>query len=438
MIGVFTAKYVRDHLDEIKASMKKRESKYPLAELLDLDDEYRKLQKQVQDLRAKRNKGSEEVSKLKKAGKRVEEEKVRELADIRNQIEGLEKTGAEFEQKMNQILWNMPNTLDESVPHGKDDTGNVEIRKVGAAKKKTMKSHDEILKGLDLLDLEQAAKVSGARFYYLKGDLALLEQALIRFQIDELTKKGYTLISPPLMLRRDYYRGATATADFQEALYEVGESNEAKDRQDLEKIEDDLFLIATSEHAIAALNADKIFSNKELPKKFVGISPCFRREAGSHGKDTKGIFRVHQFYKVEQFIVCKQEDSPKLFEELLSNSEELCRKLKLPYKVVNICTGDIGTVAAKKYDIEGYMPGQDKYRELVSCSNCTDWQSLRLDIKYDEGTERKYAHTLNSTAVGSTTRAIVAIVENYYSEKTGKITIPEVLVPYMNGKKEIG
>ena len=240
------------------------------------------------------------------------------------------------------------------------------------------------------------------------------------------------------MLKKDYYRGATATGDFREALYLVDESNEAKAEESLEHTENNLFLIATSEHAIAALNAGKIFSNKDLPKKFVGISPCFRREAGSHGKDTKGIFRVHQFYKVEEFIISRQEDSQRFFDELLANSEELAVKLGIPYRVVNICTGDIGTVAAKKYDIEGYMPGQDKYRELVSCSNCTDWQSIRLDIRYDEGTTRKYAHTLNSTAMGSTTRALVAIVENYYDAETGKIKIPDVLVPYMNGKREIG
>jgi seryl-tRNA synthetase len=435
---MLTAKYVRDHLDEIKASLAKRQLQYPIAELLELDDKYRKLQKQEQDLRTKRNKGSEEVSKIKKSGKEAGSEKVKELADIRKQVEELEKQRSELEQKIHSILWNMPNVLDVSVPYGKDDAGNLEIRKEGKVEKRKMKTHDEILKELDLLDLDQAAKVSGARFYYLKGDLALLEQALIRFQIDELIKKGYTLISPPLMIRSEYYKGVTAMADFQETLYKVGDSNETKERPDLEKIEDDLYLIATSEHAIAAFNADKLYSARELPKRFVGISPCFRREAGSHGKDTKGIFRVHQFYKVEQFIVCKENESAGLFDELISNSEDLCRKLKLPYRVVNICTGDIGTVAAKKYDIEGYMPGQDKYRELVSCSNCTDWQSLRLDIKYDEAGERKYAHTLNSTAMGSTTRAIVAIVENYYNEKTGKITVPEVLVPYMNGKKEIG
>lgn len=435
---MLNTKYVRDNLEKIKSSMERRGSNYPLDELLKLDVEYRKMQTEIQELRSERNKGSEEISKLKKTGAAVSEDKINNLAEIKGKIESLEKKGTETETRLNELLWNLPNSIDIAVPKGKDDSENVEIRRHGKAEKRDMKSHDEILEELGLLDLEQAAKVSGARFYYLKGDLALLEQALIRFQIDELVKKGYTLIAPPLMLKKEYYRGATATGDFKEALYSVGESSEAKLEEELEHTDNDLFLIATSEHAIAALNAGRIFSNKELPKKFVGISPCFRREAGSHGKDTKGIFRVHQFYKVEQFIVSKQEDSPKFFDELLSNSEELAAKLGIPYRVVNICTGDIGTVASKKYDIEGYMPGQGKYRELVSCSNCTDWQSLRLDIKYDEGTTRKYAHTLNSTALGSTTRAIVAIVENYYNSATGKIDIPEVLVPYMNGKKEIG
>ena len=437
-VNVLTTKYVRDNLERIKSSMERRGGNYPLNELLKLDEEHRKMQTEIQELRSKRNSGSEEISKLKKEGAEISEDKINNLAEIKEKIESLEKKGAETETRLNELLWNLPNSIDITVPIGKDDSENVEIRRYGKAEKREMKSHDEILEGLGLLDLEQAAKVSGARFYYLKGDLALLEQALMRFQIDELVKKGYTLIAPPLMLKGEYYRGATATGDFKEALYSVGESSEAESEKELEHTDNDLFLIATSEHAIAALNAGKIFSNKELPKKFVGISPCFRREAGSHGKDTKGIFRVHQFYKVEQFIVSKQEDSPKFFDELLSNSEELAVKLGIPYRVVNICTGDIGTVASKKYDIEGYMPGQGKYRELVSCSNCTDWQSLRLDIRYDEGTTRKYTHTLNSTAMGSTTRALVAIVENYYNSETGKIDIPKVLIPYMNGKSEIG
>ncbi len=436
---MLTTRYVRDHLPQIRESLEQRHSDYPIDELLQLDEENRKLQAQVQELRSRRNRGSEEVSAERKAGKAPSESKTGELATLRKQIEELEGTGAAFQKKIDKLLWNMPNVLEKTVPFGKDDLENVVIREWGdATTRKEIPSHDEILSSMGLIDLEQAAKVSGARFYYLKGALALLEQALISFQIHELVSKGYTLISPPLMLRKEYYMGATAMADFQETLYRIGENQESIGREDLEKTEEDLFLIATSEHAIAALNAERIFSAKDLPLRFVGISPCFRREAGSHGKDTKGIFRVHQFYKVEQFIVSREEDSPKMFDELISNSESITRKLGIPYRVVNICTGDIGTVASKKYDIEGYLPGQGKYREMVSCSNCTDWQSLRLDIKYDEGGERKYAHTLNSTAFGSTTRAIVAIVENYYDKETGKIRVPGPLLPFMNGIKEIG
>jgi len=237
------------------------------------------------------------------------------------------------------------------------------------------------------------------------------------------------------MMKREYYKGVTSLADFEDALYKVGESREAMQNNDIEHIEDELFMISTSEHPIAAMHADHVFSANELPKKYVGWSPCFRREAGAHGKDTKGIFRVHQFYKVEQFIFSRQEDSWKYFEELASNEEELFKALGIPYRVVNICTGDIGIVAAKKYDLEAYLPVQKRYGEMCSCSNCTDWQSLRLDIKYDEKGERKYVHTLNATAI-ATERAIVAIIENYTNED-GTITVPDVLVPYM-GKRKIG
>lgn len=433
---MLTTKYVRDHLEEIRASLKRRESDYPLDELLDLDEEYRKLQKQVQDLRTKRNKGSEEISRLKKEGIEAGNEKVNELAETRKRIEGLEKTGEEFGQRIGLLLWNMPNVLHDSVPSGRDETGNVVVRQHGEPRQRKIPGHEEILRKLGLVELDQAAKVSGARFYYLKGDLVLLEQALIRFSIDLLSKKGYQPIAPPFMLKKEYYKGTTALGDFEETLYRVGDTKEAEASQNLERMDEELFLIATSEHVIAAMNAGALFSGKELPKKYLGISPCFRREAGSHGKDSKGIFRVHQFYKIEQFVVSRQDDSWKMLEELIANAEELWQKLKIPYRVLNMCTGDIGVVAAKKYDIEAYMPAQGRYREVVSCSNCTDWQSLRLDIRYDEG-ERKYVHTLNSTAI-ATTRALVAIVENCYDEKTGKVKVPDVLVQYMNGKKEIG
>lgn len=432
---MINAKYVREHLAEIKESLKRRKSDYPIDELLQLDEESRKVSTEAQQLRSQRNKGSMEVAELKKAKKEVGKQKMEELAKIKARIDQIEQQLPKYQERMDQLLWNLPNTLHESVPYGKDETENVELKKVGkpSAKKPKM-GHEEALTKLDLIDIEQASKVAGARFFYLKGDIALLEQALIQFSISELTRKGYTLIAPPMMMRKEYYRGVTALGDFQEMLYKVGEAKEAQEDKDVEHVDEDLFMIGTSEHPMAAMFANKVFSAKELPKKYIGFSPCFRREAGAHGKDTKGLFRVHQFYKVEQFAFTSQKDSWKAFDELMSNSEDLFKKLKLPYRTVNICTGDIGTVAAKKYDLEAYMPAQGTYREMVSCSNCTDWQSMRLDIRYDEGGERNYVHTLNSTAI-ATNRTIVAIVENYLNDD-GSITVPDALVPYM-GKDKI-
>ncbi len=432
---MITTRYVREHIDEINESMKKRHSDYPVAELLDLDEKSRKISTELQELRAKRNTGSLEVAQAKKQNKVVDDSKVAELSQIKKGIEEKEEELLKYQGRIDYLLMNMPNVLHDSVPYGKDSGENTEIKKWGTPRRKTSQNHVDILKKLNLLDLETAAKVSGARFYYLKGDLALLEQALIRFAIDVMISKGYTLISPPFMLKKKYYEGATALGDFEEALYKVSEPKEAQGAQNLEKIEDELFLISTSEHPMAALVAENVFSTRDLPIKYVGISPCFRREAGAHGKDTKGIFRVHQFYKVEQFVVTGQEESWDMFEEMIKNSEDIFQKLGLHYRIVNICTGDIGIVAAKKYDLEVYMPSSGEYREMVSCSNCTDWQSLRLDIKYDEKGKRTYAHTLNST-VSAIERLMVAIVENY-SNDDGTITVPDALVPYM-GKNRIG
>lgn len=432
---MLTTRYVRENLEAIKASLAKRRSAYPLDRLLELDEQNKAIQKEAQRLRSERNKGSLEVSEARKTSKEALDATIERLAGIKKRIVELEGEGYAFEKEVEALLWNMPNILDAEVPYGKDESENVEIRRVGKAEKRALPSHEEILTKLGLLDLEQAAKVSGARFYYLKGDLALLEQAMIRFALDFLMKKGYMLIAPPLMLKKEYYRGATALGDFEEALYKVGEAVVPDADKGMERLEDDLFLISTAEHPIAAMHADTVFSAKDLPKRYVGISPCFRREAGSHGKDTKGIFRVHQFYKVEQYVVCRKEEAQKIFEELLANTEGLFNGLGIPYRIVNICTGEIGIVASKKYDLEAYMPAQDRYRELASCSNCTDWQSMRLGIRYDEG-ERKYAYTLNNTAI-ATERTIAAIVENCVDEK-GSIKVPRVLVPYMNGKEVIG
>jgi seryl-tRNA synthetase len=249
--------------------------------------------------------------------------------------------------------------------------------------------------------------------------------ALINFALEELKNKGYVLVEPPFMMRKKPYEGVTDLADFEEMLYKIEE--------------EDLYLIATSEHAIAAMHMNEVLDEKDLPLRYAGISACFRKEAGSHGRDTRGIFRTHQFNKVEQFIFCKPEDSWKMHEELRENAEYLAQKLELPYRLVSVCTGDIGTVAAKKYDLEVWMPAQNSYREIVSCSNCTDYQARRLNIKYREikgKPPKDFVHTLNSTAI-ATGRTIVAILENY-QQKDGSIIIPTVLRKYMGGIERIG
>jgi len=267
-------------------------------------------------------------------------------------------------------------------------------------------------------DLERAAKVAGARFYYLLNDLVWLDFALTMYALDFLRRDGFTIVSPPYMMRREAYSGVTAFSDFEEVIYKVED--------------EDLYLIATSEHPIAAMHMREVLEERELPLLYAGVSPCFRKEAGAHGKDTKGIFRVHQFNKVEQFVFCLPDQSWEWHEKLIENVERLWQGLGIPYRIVNICTGDLGIVAAKKYDLEAWMPAQGKYREMVSCSNCTDWQSYRLDIRFAEerGKPSKgFVHTLNSTAI-ATTRAITAIIENFQLED-GRVEIPRVLRKYL-------
>ncbi|MDE1868413.1 MAG: serine--tRNA ligase [Candidatus Micrarchaeota archaeon] len=434
---MLTTRYIRDHLDEIKDSLQRRKSPYPIDRLESIDNEWRDVQTRLQALQADRNRKSLEIAKHAKSGSA---EGLGDLAAqataIKAEIGKLEEANLRLEKEIEALIWNVPNALDKSVPYGASDADNVELKKWGAVERKKVAGHEETLIGMGLLDVEQAAKVAGARFYYLKGDLALLEQALIRFGIDELVAKGYTLIAPPMMLKREYYRGVAPLGIFEEDLYKVADPKEAGSREGLEKMEEDLFLISTAEHPLAAMHAGQTFKGSDLPKRYVAISSSFRREAGSHGKYSKGIFRVHHFYKVEQFIFCRPEDSWKYFDELQANTEAIWQKLGMPYRVMALCTADTGAQSAKTNDIEVYMKAQDTYRELASCSNCLEWQSVRLDIKYDEKGSRNYVHTLNSTVI-PTERALVAITENYLNDG-GTITVPEALVPYMNGKRQIG
>ena len=315
----------------------------------------------------------------------------------------------------------LPNVMHESVPTGKDESENVEIRKWGTPPQFAFKPLDHIDLGLklDLVDLERAAKVAGARFYYLKNELVRLNYALISFALDFIAKKGYTLVQPPYLLKREAISGAVALSDFEDTIYKIeGE---------------DLYLLATSEHALNALHLGEILDGKALPLKYGGVSPCFRKEAGAHGRDTKGIFRVHQFEKVEQFVFCKPEDSWSEHERLITNAEEIFQALELPYRIVNICSGDLGTVAAKKYDLEVWLAGQQRYREAVSCSNCTSYQAVRSNVRYRDKTSEptRYVHTLNSTFI-ATERTLVAIMENF-QQADGSVVLPEVLGPYMDG-----
>ena len=420
---MLTIKFIKENPNIVKKDLKKRndpEKVKWIDLILKKHSQYLDLLKKEQELRHKRNLITDEINQLKKQGQSIKE-KIKEAKEFPQKVHELTNKVETLRNEIKYYLMRIPNVLHDSVPRGKDETENKTVRKWGEIKKPSfeLKSHGEIIEKLNLGDFDSAAKVSGRGFYYLLGDLALMELALQRFAIDILTKKGFTLTEVPLMLRKKPYEGVTDLGDFETMMYKV--ENE------------DLYLIATSEHAIGARLMNHTFEEKELPLKFVGVSPCFRKEIGSHGVDEKGLFRVHQFNKVEQFIFCKPENAWQLFEDLIKNAEELCKKLKLPYKITSICTGDIGTVAAKKYDLDVYMPREKAYKEVVSCSNCTSYQAVRLNIKYQKGQEKEYVHTLNSTAI-ATSRTLRAILENY-QQKDGTVKVPAVLIPYMNGKK---
>ncbi|MFC1486234.1 serine--tRNA ligase [Thermoproteota archaeon] len=420
-------KLVREHPEIIQKDLQKRceqEKIEMLNELINYDKQWRALLTEANELRHKRKLITAEIANFKKKGKDASKH-IEQAKNIPQQIRELENQVAEYREKTDIILMKLPNILHETVPFGKNEHENVVEKLVGKVPKFGFepKSHVELASDLDLIDFEQAAKVSGHGFYYLKGDLARLDFAIMNYTIDFLRNRGYTLIEPPLMMHRKPYLGVTDLEFFGDQLYKI-ENN-------------DLYLIATSEHPMAASYMDDVILTNDLPIKYVGISPCFRKEVGAHGKYTKGLFRVHQFNKIEQFIFCLPEDSWKFHEELQKNSEDLYKDLGLHYRVVNVCTGDIGIIAAKKYDIEVWM-ADGTYREAGSNSNCTDYQARRLNIKYRQKEGQApigFVHTLNNTAI-ATSRTIIAILEQY-QQKDGSILIPQVLKPLMDGLERL-
>ncbi|MEK6964342.1 MAG: serine--tRNA ligase [Nanoarchaeota archaeon] len=417
---------IRKSPDLVKKNLEKKFQKDMLPwvdDLIEKDKEFVKTKFEAEQLKKRKNELSAEINKLKKE-KKDAAKLLDEAKKIPQQLIELEAQQKELQEKINYHLMRLPNILHDSVPIGKDDTENVEIKKWGAPRAFDFepKGHGELLEELGVGDFKRSAKVAGAGFYYLRGPFALLNQALIRFALDFLIKKGYTYVEPPLMMHRKTYEGVVDLKDFESVMYKV--ENE------------DLFLIATSEHPLVGQFQDESLSEEDLPVKMAGYSMCFRKEIGAHGVDTKGLFRTHQFNKVEQIILCKPEDSYKYYDELLENSEALFRALELPYRILEICSGDCSSIKAKSADLEVWMPKQKAYKELGSLTNCTDYQARRLGIKcIDKEGNRRVLHTLNNTAI-ATSRALVAIAENYQN-KDGSITIPSVLVPYMNGIKKI-
>jgi len=419
--------FVRESPAVVEKCLKKRQEKELLPWLDDLlkkDALWRNLKQETDKLRASRNQLSREIDAAKKQGKNTGA-LLKKAKQIPNKLAEKEAAMKEAREKIDYYLMRLPNVLHDSVPAGKSDEDNAVEKEWGKKPKKKfeVKHHGQIAADLGVADFERAVKISGTGFFYLKGELALLDIALQRYAIDKLMKKGFTLIQPPHLMRRKPYEGVVSLDDFESVMYKTEH--------------EDLYLIATAEHPMAAMYSNEIIPEEQLPIKLAGVSPCYRREIGKHGLDERGFFRVHQFNKVEQFVFCTPEQGWKLFEEIARNAEELLEELKIPYQRTNVCTGDIGIIAAKKYDINGYSPRENKYIELMSCSHCTDYQARRLKIRYRKkgSMDKAVLHTLNNTMI-ATTRFLRVLIENYQTER-GTIEVPKVLQPYMNGLKEI-
>ena len=416
---------LKENPQAVREMLEKRNmADFPLDSLVGLDRRRRELIVETQELRQKKNVLSEAIAGKKKAKQDTSSE-LNQMKEISSRLGKAEEEMTKVEEQFRHQIMLLPNMLHESVPVGKDEKGNVVVRQSGTPRTFDFKpkDHVDIATALDLIDIERAVKISGARFYFLKNELVKMNQALVQFALDFLSERGYSLVQPPYLIRKEPMSGAVILGDFQDVIYKIeGE---------------DLYMIGTSEHAIASMHMNEILEGKKLPIKYAGFSSCFRKEAGAHGKDMKGIFRVHQFEKVEQFVYCRPEDSWKEHERMLVLAEEFFATLGIPYRVMLLSSGDTGKISAKTYDIEAWMAGQNAYREIVSCSNCLDYQARRLGVRFRDRTneETRLAHTLNSTLV-ATERTLVAILENYQTAN-GTVQVPEVLQKYMSGIKEL-
>ncbi len=414
----------RDNHELIRADHDKRGLSHDkIDQVIHFDQLWLSLQHQTNQLRQKKNTAAKGISEAKKLGDEAKAQAIlAEVASLGKEISALEEKTQEALEQRDSVRMSIPNILHDSVPQGEDESGNTTHSVHGNKPEFNFKAktHNEIISINNWVDLKRAAKITGSRFYFLKGDLARLELALQTYAVDFIRQRDYTFVQPPVMMNRQAYEGVTDLSDFETVMYGVEP--------------DKYYMIATSEHPLTAMYMGETIPENQLPLRIVGVSPCFRREVGSHGQSDLGIWRVHQFTKIEQIVISKPEDSWQIHEELLQNCVDLWNDLGLHFEVVNICTGDMGTVAARKYDLEAWLPGAGQYKEIVSCSNCTDYQANRLQIKYGQPghANQPIVHTLNSTAV-ATSRALVAIIEQNQLPD-GRVTIPEALVPYMGGQ----
>ncbi len=416
-------KFIRENPDKVKEGCEAKQVKVDIDRLLELDEKRREYLKETESLRAEENRISYLVSKEIDFTKR--DKLIKKAQEVKAKIRDYEGYLGDLVQDFDKLMLQIPNLPLEEVPMGKDEKDNVVLREVGEKTKFQFKPKDylEIVQNLDLIDVKRAAKVAGTRFGYLKNEAPLLEFALINLAFDTLTPLGFIPVIPPVMIKPEMAKGMGYPEQF-----------DGKEAYYFEK--DNLYLIATAEQSLGAMRAGEIFAQIDLPRRYLGFSTCFRREAGAYGKDTRGIFRVHQFDKVEMFSFCKPEDSKKEHHFFLEMEEKLMKSLKIPYRVVQMCTGDLGFPTAAKYDIEAWLPSENRYRETHSTSNCTDFQARRLNIKYrtaDTRTKRlTFIHTVNGTAC-AIGRTLIAIIENY-QQKDGSIKVPEVLQRYLKFK----
>jgi len=411
---------LRNDPKRLVRSLRRRGLEIDVAPIVELEEAARKTRQRAEEVRAAQKESGREIARLQGPEKEAAIARVSALSDVFKALEGeAEKLAAQFEE-----VWaTIPNLVDDTAAEGHTDADNIEVKRVGETPVFDFDPVDFTTLGnrLDLIDMDRGAKVSGSRFGYLKGQAVMLEFGLVRFALDRLVANGHVPIVPPVLVREEALFGTGFFPGDREQVYSVPD--------------DGLHLVGTSEVALAAYHGDEIFHAEELPKRYAGFSTCFRREAGTYGKDTQGLFRVHQFDKVEMFVFCRPEDSPAEHERLLALEENLVQALELPYRVVNVAAGDLGSSAAKKYDIEAWFPSQQTYREITSCSNTTDYQARRLRVRMRTESGNQIVHTLNGTAV-AVGRLILAILENH-QQSDGSVRMPASLVPYL-GFDQIG